>query len=100
MIAQEIVDDALRSGNYKQKTVWTEMYLRFRQENIYLYVRKELADEIIEETIELLKTLDFSVWDFNIKKAVGAYLLSLICVKPVHNFYVANDSQEVKYKKV
>lgn len=100
MIPQEIVDDAVRSGNYKQKTVWTEMYLRFRQDNIYLYVKKELDDKFIEDTIILLQKLDFAVWDFNLKKAIGAYLLSLICVKPVHTFFVANDSQEVKYKKV
>lgn len=95
-----IIEDALKSGNYNTKTIWTELYLRFRQDNIYLYVKKEIPDADIIQTIETIKNLDYVLFNFNIKKAVGAYLLSLICVKPTNNFFVENPNSKIIYKKV
>ncbi len=99
-IPQELLEAALKSGNYKTKTIWTELYLRFRQDNLYLYVKKEIPDQIIEETVEILKNIEFLVWDFNVKKALGAYLLSQICVKPTNNFFVKNPYPDIRYKKI
>ncbi len=99
-IDPHLIEEALRSGNYKTKTIWTELYLRFRQENIYLYVRKELEDQYIKEVVQIIINLDYLVFNFNVKKAMGAYLLSLICVKPTNNFFVVNPNSSICYKKV
>lgn len=99
-IPRILVMDALTSGNYKAKNIWTELYIRFRQENIYLYVDKRIDDQTITNTVELLKNVDFMIYSFNLKKAVGAYLLSLICVKPTDNFFVKNPHPDIRYRKV
>ena len=100
MMDQTLVNSALKSGNFKSKNIWTEMYLRFRSQNIYLYVRKELSDEYIQHIIEQIKSLELIVGHYNHKKCVGAYLLSLICAPPSPNFFVTNPTNTIIYRKI
>ena len=94
------IEKALKSGNYKKATPWVELYLKFRQINIVLYVDKKYSDEHIEKHLDLLRYVHTHIYDFNYKICVGAYILSQICVPPKGTFFVENLRNTICYKKV
>jgi hypothetical protein len=101
LVTEELLDEALRSGNYKRSTPWTELYIRFKTDNIYLYVRKELDEDYLKTVLAVFVNLDVEIWQYDLKKCIGAYLLSLICVPPNPLFFTKNTAPNtLQYRKV
>lgn len=73
-----------------RKSMWVDLYLQYRYDNITLYIKKELDTELVKEYLYYLERLDLYIVNFNKKKRVGAYILSRICKKPVTNLQTPN----------
>ena len=99
-IPLDYVSKALSSGFYKRKNHYTDFYMKWRLANYVIPVRQELEDDFVTEKITLLRNLDILVTDWNYKKAIAAYTLSLICPKFSGKLYIKTDSTKIILRKV